>query len=75
MGGRGLGEEGGPRLSRGIEVETLEYLWSEVPRKGGQTGHREPLRPAEELRLDSAKPWREPMSFCPVSCSSSAPVA
>lgn len=68
MGGKGLGEEGGPRLSSGIEVETFEYLWSEVPRKGGQTGHREPLRPAEELRLDSAKPWREPRSFFPVSC-------
>ena len=28
-----------------------------------QAGHRKPLRPADELRLDSAKPWREPRSF------------
>lgn len=33
MGGTGLGEEGGPRLSRGMEVETLEYLWNEVTRR------------------------------------------
>lgn len=29
------GEEGGPRLSRGMEVETLEYLWNEVTRRWG----------------------------------------
>lgn len=33
-----------------------------------QAGHRKTLRPAEKLRLDSAKPWREPRSFFAVSC-------
>ena len=33
-----------------------------------QAGHRKPLRPADELRLDSAKPWREPRSFFAVFC-------
>ena len=33
-----------------------------------QAGHRKPLRPADELRLDSAKPWSEPRSFFAVFC-------